>query len=463
MKRKLFTIFSLFIAVLAFSQGFIKDTQNALDCLKTGDVSNAIILLEKASAVNDLYAQFYLGLCYEQGIGYEKNKVMAFKTFRRCAERGLPDAMLKLVSYYSQGEVVPVNQQKKEEWKQRYIKKGNKNVLPDFLAMYQQGLEALNNNAYAGADKTYNNFIVSEATNRNRASSPSTATPNVAYGDNNKASQDNLTKQIASEEISLSKIDLEIPLRNVGNDNSFAVIICNEQYQEVDDVPHAINDGNVFAEYCKKTLGIPALNIHLVPNATLNNIKREISWLKGVLEAYKGDANLIFFYAGHGVPDESTKSAFLLPIDGIGNDSSTGYALSELYKTLGDLPAKQMVVFLDACFSGSQRNMGMITAARGVAIAPKKEKPNGNLIVFSATEGDQTAYPDNENHHGLFTYYLLKALQESKGEMTLGQLAEYINENVARRSIVINGKSQTPTVAISPTLKNWESLRLIPD
>ena len=124
------------------------------------------------------------------------------------------------------------------------------------------------------------------------------------------------------------------------------------------------------------------------------------------------------------------------------------------------MPSQSITIFLDACFSGSTRSNGMLASARGVAIKAKASVPQGKMVVFSAAQGDETAYPYKEKEHGLFTYYLLKKLQESKGNCTLGELGRYIEENVTRRSIVINNKSQTPIVCPSPAVRDtWQSMK----
>jgi hypothetical protein len=83
------------------------------------------------------------------------------------------------------------------------------------------------------------------------------------------------------------------------------------------------------------------------------------------------------------------------------------------------------------------------------------------MIVFTAATNDETAYPYREKGHGMFTYFLLKKLQESKGNVTLGELGDYIATNVKRQSIVVNNKSQTPTVIPSPALSGgWENRKL---
>ena len=256
-----------------------------------------------------------------------------------------------------------------------------------------------------------------------------------------------------------SEVDKNIPVTNIQNKNTFAVIIANENYMSVASVPYALNDGNIFREYCVKTLGIPEKQIKYVPNATGNQIKAEVKWLQDICKVFQ-DAHIIFYYAGHGIPDESSRTAYLLPVDGIGSDVSTGYKLDELYNVLGSIPAENVTVFMDACFSGSKRENGMLVAARGVAIKAKSGQPQGKMVVFSAAQGDETAYPNNEERHGMFTYYLLKKLQETKGEVTLKELGDYIVENVSQQSILLNGKSQTPCVtpssAIGGVWREWK-------
>ena len=259
-----------------------------------------------------------------------------------------------------------------------------------------------------------------------------------------------------------SDVDIEIPIvKKLLGEKTFVVIIVNENYQEVAKVPYTINDGEIFAEYCKKTLGIPETNISLVKDATANNMKREVRWLTQILQQYNGEAKAIVYYAGHGIPDESTKDAYLLPVDGYGDDPSTGYSLNELYKTLNEVPSKSTLVFLDACFSGANRDGSMLASARGVAIKAKPTAPIGNMVVFSAAQGDETAYPYKDKGHGLFTYYFLKKLQETKGDVTLGELSEYITDQVGKQSIVINRKSQTPNVSVSSSLQSdWKKMKI---
>ena len=259
----------------------------------------------------------------------------------------------------------------------------------------------------------------------------------------------------------LADVDTDIPSGAQAATNTFAVIIGNENYSQVSKVPYALNDAKIFATYCQKTLGLPQKNIKIYTDATFGILLSAVDNIKKIAEAYKGNLNVIFYYAGHGLPNEDSKDAFLLPVDADGRNTAACYATNKLYEELAGLGAKSVTVFMDACFSGAQRGEGMLASARGVAIKPRDVEPKGNMVVFSAASADETAYPYTEKGHGLFTYFLLKKLQESKGNATLGELGSYIREKVSQESIVTNGKSQTPTVVSSAALGDgWKNMRL---
>ena len=256
-------------------------------------------------------------------------------------------------------------------------------------------------------------------------------------------------------------LDKNIPSVSTNNNKTFAIIIGNENYKEVSNVRYALNDAKIFAEYCQKTLGLPKENIRNHHNATYGMILSAINDIKSISEAYNGDVKFIFYYCGHGIPNEKTQEAYLLPVDVSPNNTDACYSITRLYKELGEIESRTITVFIDACFSGAQRGEGMLVEARGVAIKAKSAVPQGNMVVFTAASGDETAYPYKEKGHGMFTYFLLKKLNETKGEVTLGELGDYITSNVKQQSVVVNRKSQTPSVTVSqPVSGSWRNYKL---
>lgn len=102
--------------------------------------------------------------------------------------------------------------------------------------------------------------------------------------------------------------------------------------------------------------------------------------------------------------------------------------------------------------------MALVDGA-GIEVTPRKETLSGNLVVFSATTDAEIAYPYEEKQHRMFTYFLLKKLQESKGETSYADLATYLCNNV-NAAFDVNRKMQTPQVqtsmSISEVWKNWK-------
>lgn len=264
-----------------------------------------------------------------------------------------------------------------------------------------------------------------------------------------------------------SDVDVDIPINKTNNVNTFAIIIANEKYNKVSNIPNAENDGNVFAEYCNKVLGIPTDNIRNHRNLTFGGLLDAIEDMKAISKAKHGECNFIFYYAGHGVPNEETKTAYILPVDADGKQMRVCYPLSALYSDFSALNAQCVTVFMDACFSGATRNVDsegkqeMLFAARSVEIDVDEEEIEGNVVVFSAAGGNQTALAYKDKNHGMFTYFLLKKLKESKGDISLHELSEYIIDEVSLNSQLKNHKSQTPTVTSGFALGDkWKTMKL---
>ena len=255
-------------------------------------------------------------------------------------------------------------------------------------------------------------------------------------------------------------VDTKIYVNDAKDDKTFVVIISNENYKHEESVPFAKNDGEVFKVYCQKTLGIPEDHIRFAPDATLGEMNFAIYWLGNMLNAFDGEARAIVYYSGHGMPDENGKEAYLLPVDGFSQMTEGALSTKNLYSKLKEMNSRNIMVFLDACFSGAKRDGKMLASSRGVAVKVKNNPVGDNTVVFSAATGDETAYPLKSQKHGMFTYYVLDKMQKSGGYTTLGELSDYVTQQVKRKAVVENnGKSQTPTVIASSNNNSWRNWR----
>lgn len=262
-----------------------------------------------------------------------------------------------------------------------------------------------------------------------------------------------------------SDVDRNIPENPRRHPQRYVLIFGNEDYTTYQrqltseaNVDFARADAETFARYAELTLGVPRENITIEINAISTVMRREIKRFIDKAKYTDGEVELIFYYSGHGFPDKETGEAYLMPVDISGEEVRQGIQLSQLYKDLTQYPAKRVTVFLDACFSGGGRNLGLL-AARGIRIKPKENLiEDGKLVVFSASRGEQESLAYREKGHGMFSYWLFKKLQQSDQYLTYGELAEYLDQMVPLTSSDVNYKEQQPTINISrDAIGKWQN------
>lgn len=423
------------------------------------DYKKAIEWLQKAAEKEHDGALYYLGRMYEKGYGLPIDKKKAFDLYLAAAEKGHREAINSMATYSHYTLKQP---EKEVEWWHKGADFGHAKF------MYQLGRYYEGERDYKRAEEWYTKMLDSKDRNGLDEYDIEYATyhlPRVKNKNKNMVIDLSGQKQEEQKTITVARIgsdvDKDIPVAKQTQDKTFALIIANENYDGVASVPYAQNDATTFEMYCRQTLGIPGDNIHTLKDATYGQMKRGVVWLQDIIKAYQGEAQVIVYYAGHGIPDEKSRAGYLLPTDGNPMNPASAYALEDLYKELVEQPSRSIMVLLDACFSGTKREGAMLTSARGVAIKVKPEQPAGNLVVFSATQGDETAYAYDEQKHGLFTYYMLKKMKETNGSLTLGELSDFVRQLVMQQSVKYNGKLQTPTVTSPSSLGDkWRTMKL---
>jgi len=261
-----------------------------------------------------------------------------------------------------------------------------------------------------------------------------------------------MSQSAAPDVASLSvDVEKEIPSAASIRTQDFAVVFGIESYKNIPGVTFARRDAQWMKTYFEKVLGIPAANIYFKTDADVSLAEFNTAfsgWLQKRIR--KNESNVFIFYAGHGAPELKHKKAYLIPYDGNPNyPEQTGYELNKLYSELNALGARSVTVFLDACFSGANRNQEMLLAdARPVMIEIEGSAWVGDVTVFSAASGAQIASAWPEKKHGLFSYYLLKGLQgaadtDQNRVITVKELADYIYGQVSQTTGLLD-REQTP-------------------
>jgi len=251
--------------------------------------------------------------------------------------------------------------------------------------------------------------------------------------------------------------------------NAYALVVGIEQYREkLPKADFADRDAKLMGEYLTKLLGYPEENVvvRLNERATKTDLEKYFeTWLPNNVEA---GASVFIYYSGHGAPNPKTGDAYLVPYDGDpAFVNATGYPLKRLYAALEKLPAKDITVVLDSCFSGAGGRSVLAKGARPMVISVENPTlATGNTVVLAASSGDQISSTFEEKGHGLLTYFFLKGLQgdgdvNKDGVIDMTELFEYLKPNVKRIALKQYNNEQTPQLLASPEVLRKGGGRLV--
>lgn len=245
------------------------------------------------------------------------------------------------------------------------------------------------------------------------------------------------------------------------NPNAVAIVIGVENYEKIVRAPYAANDAEIMKRYFENRFGIDRDKVFLYTNEKVNGIffKRMFDPEKGELRDIIGNdpqqTDIFVFYSGHGIPNKNADQTYLFPSDGdIRFLEDYGYPLTKFYENLYKLNTRSVTVILDACFSGASRGSGMykeenLIASKGIKLRVTKPwTAYKNFTVINSSSGEETSLGNDQTETGLFTYYFAAGLRgeadkNKNGEITLGEMKAYLEENMIPASRRISG-TQTP-------------------
>ncbi len=236
------------------------------------------------------------------------------------------------------------------------------------------------------------------------------------------------------------------------NKNAYAIVIGIEKYRKnLPKADFAGNDALMVTNYLAKAMGYPEENIVTLTNENATKSDFEKYFEKWLWNNVEKKSVVFVYFSGHGAPNPGSGDAYLVPYDG---DPSfieqTGYSLKRLYDALGKLPAKEIIVTLDSCFSGAGGRSVLAKGARPLvinlqnnAVVPK------NMTVMSASSGEQISSTYDEKSHGLFTYFMLKGIKNEDfirpdGSIRMDDLFGYIKPQVERIARKHYNNEQSP-------------------
>ncbi len=198
-----------------------------------------------------------------------------------------------------------------------------------------------------------------------------------------------------------------------------------------------------------------SVNVTLITNTEATKIKINSAFENIISKATQNDV-FIFYYAGHGVMSEETKSKYyIIPYDVIqlygDNNMLQSLAISqdELLTYSTRIKAQKQMFVFDACQSGAMtESLAQRGASEEKAIAQLARSTGTYWIAASGSQQFATEFA--ELQHGLFTYTILEGLKgkadgaPADKKITVEEISTYIKNQLPILSEKYKGEAQYP-------------------
>ena len=232
-------------------------------------------------------------------------------------------------------------------------------------------------------------------------------------------------------------------------DNSWALIIGINKYENVQKLNYAVDDAESIKDILINSFDFPEENVSLLINeeATKQNIIKSFSKITKDAEA---NDRVIVFFAGHGetmdLPGGGEKG-YLIPVEGDSKDLYvTAIPMDELNQISLMSKAKHMLYLVDACYGG-------IAAVGSRGLSPNKSSNFINKVakfqsrqVITAGGRGEKVIEKAEWGHSAFTLNIIRGLQDGAADMnydgyiTANELGMFLSNRVS----IDSQNQQTP-------------------
>lgn len=228
--------------------------------------------------------------------------------------------------------------------------------------------------------------------------------------------------------------------------NAFALVVGVGKYKKdgITPLKYASADAEAVRDYLYSVGGFPKENIELVTDAsaTLAEFNGKLGRLK---RNVRKDSLVVVYFSGHGVADNNGVPYLLLHDSDQNIVEDTGYAVSKLKNQLNQLPTKNILVALDACYTGD----GVKQEGMKGLVRVEKDTTQTSAVILNASRETQASWEYPDKSHGIFTYFMLKGMRgvadkNGDGYVDVQELFNYLEQEVPPIARQKHGAQQEP-------------------
>jgi hypothetical protein len=219
-------------------------------------------------------------------------------------------------------------------------------------------------------------------------------------------------------------VSRDVELRSTGRardapGRNVIAVVGIDRYRDWRPLGNAVRDATQIAEMFRQ-LGFDQLTAPLLDGAATGSAIQAL--VTTDLRTLGANDSLVLFYAGHGGTyahrpgGDQVEMGYLIPVDAAASETDvpTWIDLEGWLRAVALLPAKHILVILDACHSGIALD-GIIERHRSPGALQREElsalQARRSRVIITSALGNQVALDNGPKHgHSLFTGYLLDGL-----------------------------------------------------
>jgi uncharacterized protein len=412
-------------------------------------------------------AQVQVGELYERGIGAVPDPASAAQWYQRAADQGNSRAAINLAALYERGFGVPRDAALAARWFRRASGLG---PAPARLSIhFVQPLMVLPTTSAAPTLRLPGPKLNDELVARVAADAgvhsvrvngkPVPVRPDGEFRVALQWAAGRAPVQVRAQDragnaaqVSFTALAADAPADSAAASSSaslsagdyHALIIANQNYQHFEQLDTPLRDARDLKALLERRYGF---KVTVITDATRRDMFVALNALRSRLSARD---HLLLFYAGHGEIDPATRRGYWVPVDGEKNNRARWVSVLEVTDQIAALPARQVLVVADSCYSGTMARSLLPAAEAEAAPALSQEalatmaRQRARVVLTSG--GLEPVIDSGGGGNSLFARSLLDVLQAVNAPIEARRLHEELAVHVAVRAERLNFK-QLPEYA----------------
>ena len=178
------------------------------------------------------------------------------------------------------------------------------------------------------------------------------------------------------------------------------------------------------------------------------SIRSDITKVKRI-NSLQPDDHLIIYFAGHGYLDEQSEEGFWFPVNAERDDDTNWISNAYLKRKIRKIPANNILVIADTCFSGALISRGIAVPQQEYASSALEKYLQTKSRVVISSGGTKPVLDSNGGRNSIFASALIEQIVSFDRPFTASDLYLALRDQVTENAQALD-YDQTPMKGALP-------------